>query len=252
VKQEEMVATVAERAAVSRRHADDIIMATLTALGERLTADETKDLLAQLPKKYKQNVNAVPTPNLMSADEFVARVAELEGERSPTLDDARVHVRAVLGTVAEAVNTGELNDVIGQLSADFGELIGTDVDEADEAQEEVAAAFDALERDVTETFDAMREQVDEAFDAVQEPSTRPMSAAGELGREQARGVVDALTAILDGVARNATAVATGARDRALDLAVIAVDGIEAVTDRLDDAAEALQEAVHRKAEAVRS
>src|SRR5690242_12499751 len=103
-----MVAVVAERAGVSRRYADEIILATLTALGERLTADETKDLLAQLPKKYQQHVHAVPTPTPMNADEFVARVADLEGERAPAATDARTHVAAVFMTLGEAVNAGEL------------------------------------------------------------------------------------------------------------------------------------------------
>src|SRR3954454_15073408 len=66
VKHDELVAAVAERAGVSRRYADEIVLATLTALGERLTADETRDLLAQLPKKYKQHVNAVSSPTPMT------------------------------------------------------------------------------------------------------------------------------------------------------------------------------------------
>jgi uncharacterized protein (DUF2267 family) len=286
VKHDELVATVAERAGVSRRHADEIVLATLSALGERLTPDETKDLLAQLPKKYKQQVNAVSNPTPMTADEFVARVAELEGTRAPSPDDARLHVRAVLTTLTDAVNAGEIKDVVAQLGDDFDELLGFAPDASDEAQEAVASAFEELERDVAETFDSMREHLDETLDEVSarpaitatppdgngaEPPARAGEAvrgadltadAAEAGREAARGVVGAVSAVAEStvrvvtggarsVARTAAAVADTARDKALDAIVLAIDRIEGATDRLDDAAEALQERVHRKVEADR-
>jgi uncharacterized protein (DUF2267 family) len=205
VNHDELVTAVAERAGVSRRAADDVVMATLTALAERLTPDETHDLLAQLPKKYKQHVNAVSAPNAMSADEFVARVADLEGDRAPTVDDARRHVAATFATLRDAVNAGELHDVVAQLGDDYLPLLGI----------ERPAAAAALER----------------------PSDRD---AGAVGRESARNVAGAINDIV-----------RTARHKALDAIVVAVDGLEAVTDRLDDAAEALQERVHRRVDALR-
>jgi uncharacterized protein (DUF2267 family) len=234
VNHDEMVAAVAERAGVSRRHADDIILATLTALGERLTADETKDLLAQLPKKYKQQVKAVATPNAMSADEFVARVAHLEGARAPAFAQARGHVRAVFVTLTEAVNAGELGDVLEQLSGDFAALL--------EFPEPEAAAQPRAE-DVVQTFEAAREQVDEVFAVADDGGT----SMGERPRTLHGAVAMAVGTVSGGI----TSVVQQTRARALGLVVLAVDGLEAVTDRIDDAAEALQARVHEMVDAGR-
>jgi uncharacterized protein (DUF2267 family) len=203
VNHAELVAAVAERAGVSRRAADDVVLATLTALAERLTPDETRDLLAQLPKKYKQEINAVSTPNPTSADEFVARVADLEGEQGLGTDDARRHAAAVLVTLRDAVNAGELHDVVAQLGDDYLPLLGI--------ERPMAAAPVESER-----------------------------GASAVGRESTRNVVDAINDIV-----------RTARHKALDAIVVAVDGLEAVTDRLDDAAESLQERVHRRVDALR-
>jgi uncharacterized protein (DUF2267 family) len=237
VKHDEMVAVVAERAGVSRRYADEIILATLTALGERLTPDETKDLLAQLPKKYQQHVHAVPTPTPMNADEFVARVAELEGERAPSATDARAHVSAVFMTLGEAVNSGELRDIFEQLSDDFQPLFAGEPIEATEPE----AVLEELAADVADTFDAMKDRVDEALSVTADvpPVDERVRMAG------------AINVTVGTVARGVSAVVHSARDRALDLVVFAVDGLEAVTDRIDDAAEALQERVHELVGAAR-
>lgn len=282
MKYDELVATVATRAEASRRHADEIILATLTALGECLTPDETKDLLAQLPKRYKQRVNAVSNPTPLTSEEFVARVAELEGARAPSVDEARVHARAVLTTLTEAVNAGEINDIVAQLGDDYSALLGFEPDEQEVAQEDVAAAFEELERDVAETFDTLAERLDETVDAIgaePQPAEATVSSfadtgravtagvgrdAQELadaGREAALGVGSRVVAVAEGtvrmvaggartVALTAFGITTGvvhtARDRALDVVVTAVDVLEDATDRLDDATEALQERVHRK------
>jgi uncharacterized protein (DUF2267 family) len=232
-----MVAVVAERAGTSRRHADEIILATLTALGERLTPDETKDLLAQLPKKYKQYVNAVPTPNPMTADEFVARVAELEGPRAPTSSDARTHVSAVFVTLTEAVNAGELRDVLEQLSSDFAALLELPGAEA---------ALEAVADDVVQTIEATADRIEDTFAEVG-PAPTPEPAT----RDGVHMFVSAVTTAVDVVSGGITSVVHTTRDRALDLVVFAVDGLEAVTDRIDDAAEALQERVHEMAGAAR-
>jgi uncharacterized protein (DUF2267 family) len=236
VNHDEMVAAVAERAGVSRRHADDIILATLTALGERLTADETKDLLAQLPKKYKQHVKAVSSPNAMSADEFVARVAQLEGARAPAFAQARGHVRAVFVTLTEAVNAGELGDVLEQLSADFAALL--------EFPEREPAAEPRAEG-VVQTIEAAREQVDEVFAMADDGGT----SVGE--RERPRMLHGAVAMAVGAVSGGITSVVQQTRERALGLVVLAVDGLEAMTDRIDDAAEALQERVHEMVDAGR-
>jgi uncharacterized protein (DUF2267 family) len=247
-----MVATVAARAGVSRRYADEIILATLTALGERITPDETKDLLAQLPKKYKQHVNAVSNPNAMSADEFVARVAELEGERAPSADDARVHVRAVFVTLTEAVNTGELRDVLEQLSDDFAPLLGRAADRG--AATPASGAEDVceeLERDFSDTFETMQERVDGRVGAIQADSHHGAPAAVHVGRDSSRDLARNVAAVARLVTQGMTFAVNAARDRAAELVALAVDGLEALTDRIDDTAEALQERVHQKVAARR-
>jgi uncharacterized protein (DUF2267 family) len=236
-----MVAVVAERAGTSRRHADEIILATLTALGERLTPDETKDLLAQLPKKYKQYVNAVPTPNPMTADEFVARVAELEGPRAPTSSDARTHVSAVFVTLTEAVNAGELRDVLEQLSSDFAALLELPGAEA---------ALEAVADDVVQTIEATADRIEDTFAEVA-TAPSPAPSPEPASRDGVHMFVSAVTTAVDVVSGGITSVVHTTRDRALDLVVFAVDGLEAVTDRIDDAAEALQERVHEMAGAAR-
>jgi uncharacterized protein (DUF2267 family) len=212
VKYDELVGTVAQRAGVARRQADDLILATLRALAERLTADETKDLLAQLPKKYKENVNAVPVPQPMTADEFVARAAQLLGDQAPAPDEARGQVQAVLTTLREAVNAGELHDVFEQLGDDFVPLFGIEGNGR---------------------------------------SAATASSAADMGREQVRNLTSTIGAVAVVVTQSVSSVVHTARDRALDLAVLAVDQLEAVTEKLDDAAEALQERVHRSVEAQR-
>jgi uncharacterized protein (DUF2267 family) len=233
VKQDELVAAVAERAGVSRRHADEVITATLTALAERLTADETKDLLAQLPKKYRQTINAVPVPQARSADEFVKRVAELEGDRAPSSDDARIHVRAVLTTLREAVNAGEFHDVLAQLGDDYQPLL-------------------TWAGDTQTRTEAVAERVTETTTDVRARAAETVNGAADVGREHTRNLVATITEVARLVGSRANDVANTARDRALDFVVVAVDRLEAVTDRLDDAAEALQERVHRRVEDERS
>jgi uncharacterized protein (DUF2267 family) len=237
VKQDEMVATVAQRAGASRRHADEIITATLTVLAERLTPDETKDLLAQLPKKYKANIDAVPMPELFSADDFVKRVSELEGERAPSFDEARVHVRAVLTTLREAVNAGEFRDVLDQLGPDYDPLLEDVPVPAGGAAESVA---DAVASVASATATAQRE------------ATETLTNAADVGRESANNLLETLAEVARLVQSRANDVATTAKDRALDFIVLAVDRLESVTERLDDAAEALQQRVHRRVEEERA
>jgi len=124
VKHDDFVRNVAGRTNLTRRRADDATVATLTVLAEALSPEETRDLLAQLPKRYKE---AVPIGSLsitMRPVELFARVADLVGDT--TLDDAETIVRAVFHTLDEAVNAGEMRDVLGELGNEFAELFGRD------------------------------------------------------------------------------------------------------------------------------
>ncbi|HEX5613614.1 MAG TPA: DUF2267 domain-containing protein [Acidimicrobiia bacterium] len=122
MKHDDFVRKVAGRTNFTRRRADDATVATLTVLAEALSPEETRDLLAQLPKRYKEAVPIGSAPLAMRPVEMIARVADLIGDT--TLDEAETIVRAVFATLDEAVNAGEMRDVIGELGNEFAELFG--------------------------------------------------------------------------------------------------------------------------------
>jgi uncharacterized protein (DUF2267 family) len=56
----------------------------------------------------------------LPADEFVERVAR---ELNLSTEEARTRVRAVFGTLREAVSWGELEDVVSQLDPEYADLL---------------------------------------------------------------------------------------------------------------------------------
>jgi uncharacterized protein (DUF2267 family) len=118
----EMMRTVAGRTGLTRRGADQAVLGTLTVLAESVSAKETKDLLAQLPKSLRERVPVSEEALEMRPIEFVARVADLN--ENPSLETTEAHVRAVFATLNEAVNRGEMNDIAEELGEDFTDLMG--------------------------------------------------------------------------------------------------------------------------------
>jgi uncharacterized protein (DUF2267 family) len=93
VKFSEFVRAVGRRASVADRFAaEKAAVAVLQALADRLTGKEANDLLSQLPAMFKELVVVSPSPQPISADEFVARVA---AHLDVTPDEARARIRAV-------------------------------------------------------------------------------------------------------------------------------------------------------------
>jgi uncharacterized protein (DUF2267 family) len=118
----EMIRIVSGRTGLTRSRADEVLVATLTVLSEQISPDETRDLLAQLPKTLKERVPVGGAQLEMRPIEFVARVADLvEGS---TVDEADAYVRAVFETLKDAVNAGEMQDIAEEMGADFAELLG--------------------------------------------------------------------------------------------------------------------------------
>jgi uncharacterized protein (DUF2267 family) len=121
MKYDEFIREVQERGGIEER--DDAECATIEVLQElvdRLTGDEAHDLLSQLPGELQRAVIVSPSPLPITYDEFVDRVAqELEISR----DEARVRIRAVLGTLREAVSWGEFQDVLEQLDPEYADLL---------------------------------------------------------------------------------------------------------------------------------
>lgn len=94
--------------------------ATLETLAERLGADDSRHLAAQLPDgigQYLGSRDAVAEP--FSSDEFLKRIGAREGVGTPAADH---HARAVLGALRQAVPSGEMQSVLGHLPADYARL----------------------------------------------------------------------------------------------------------------------------------
>ena len=121
MNQNDLLRNVAGATGLTRRQADDAVVATLTVLSEVVSADETRDLLAQLPKAVRERIPVSGERLAMRPIEFVARVAELG--TTPT-EDAEGHVRAVFEVLTQAVNAGEMNDIAGELGDEYAELLG--------------------------------------------------------------------------------------------------------------------------------
>jgi uncharacterized protein (DUF2267 family) len=122
VNYNDMTRMVAGRTALTKRRSDEVLVATLTVLSEAISPNETKDLLAQLPKSVRERVPVTGESIKMRPIEFVARVADLV--ESATVDEAEGYVRAVFATVYEAVNSGEMRDIADELGGEFVDLLG--------------------------------------------------------------------------------------------------------------------------------
>jgi uncharacterized protein (DUF2267 family) len=119
---QDMMRTVAGRTGLTRRGADQAVLGTLTVLAECVSAPETRDLVAQLPKSLRERVPVSDATVEMRPIEFVARVADLNENES--LEDTETQVRAVFATLTEAVNRGEMNDIAAELGNGFDDLLG--------------------------------------------------------------------------------------------------------------------------------
>jgi uncharacterized protein (DUF2267 family) len=117
---EEFIGEVERGAEISRERAERTSITVLQEVLDRLTEDEARDLLAQLPYRLKSALVVSLMPLRISKDEFVARVArEL---KIPTAD-ARTRIRAVFGTLRHAVSWGAFEDVLEQLDPDYADLL---------------------------------------------------------------------------------------------------------------------------------
>lgn len=111
---------VQQRADLSTRgEADSATRAVLTTLGERIQADEADDLAAQLPIEIDRYLEEADSGGRFDAKEFEERVAsrvELDSLAGRGTD----LTQAVLSVVADAVETGELQDIVSQFPEEEG------------------------------------------------------------------------------------------------------------------------------------
>ncbi|MEV4643316.1 DUF2267 domain-containing protein [Saccharopolyspora sp. NPDC049357] len=107
----------------STERADHVTRCVLGVLGARITAEEAEDLAAQLPGDLADAVRSEERPmHDLSPDEFAGAVAARLGGAST--ETARWDVSAVLTTVTESIDGGELNHVLSQLPSGFATFFG--------------------------------------------------------------------------------------------------------------------------------
>jgi uncharacterized protein (DUF2267 family) len=97
----------------------------LRALRDRLTPEEGRQAIAQLPRELKALWRADDTPPLpvkMHRREFVDRVQREAG--LPSRRRAEMLVDAVFGALKEQISSGEADDIMAQLPTDLKGLWG--------------------------------------------------------------------------------------------------------------------------------
>lgn len=105
-------------------HADQAAKVVLATLGQRLAGQEPRDLASQLPAELQHPLlqhtggGAELGDDL---DDFLRRVADRKGRGSST-EDALLHARAVLATIASFVSAGEIEDLRTQLPTGYATL----------------------------------------------------------------------------------------------------------------------------------
>lgn len=122
MKRDEFVKRVVEIGELGgREEAEAAIRATLGTLKERLAGNEPNNLASQIPGDLAEPLQGEGGREDFTPAEFYRRVAEKEGVEEPR---ATRHARAVALVLQEAVTTGEMDDVRGQLKPEYEELFG--------------------------------------------------------------------------------------------------------------------------------
>ena len=94
--------------------------ATLETLAERLGANESRHLAAQLPEGIGQYLDSHESDaENFSSEEFLKRIGVREGVAPP---DCVTHTRAVLDALQHAVSAGEMRHVLARLPTDYVRL----------------------------------------------------------------------------------------------------------------------------------
>ncbi len=112
----------------NKEQAGRMLRCVLRALRNRITTEESLQLMAQLPMAIKSLYvdGWTPTkyhPKIKSMDEFAEEVMKEDGFPAwrdfPTLADAMKAIEAVIKTIADYVSAGELHDLIDVLPQDM-------------------------------------------------------------------------------------------------------------------------------------
>ena len=130
---------VQQRADLSNRgEADTATRATLTTLGERIEEGEADDLAAQLPVEIDRYLEEAESGQRFDFEEFAARVAD-RVELDSLADRPGQLAQAVMSVVADATDTGQLQDIVTPLPQDegYGRLLDFAEEEPEIDEEEV-------------------------------------------------------------------------------------------------------------------
>jgi uncharacterized protein (DUF2267 family) len=130
---------VQQRADLSNRgEADTATRATLTTLGERIEEGEADDLAAQLPVEIDRYLEEAESGQRFDFEEFAARVAD-RVELDSLADRPGQLAQAVMSVVADATDTGQLQDIVTHLPQDegYGRLLDFAEEEPEIDEEEV-------------------------------------------------------------------------------------------------------------------
>jgi uncharacterized protein (DUF2267 family) len=118
----ELLQQVQVAGALDRAAAEQVILATVVTLAERMSHDELLRLGVRLPAELQVAVRAgSPGCQPFGADEFVRRVAERVGVEPHTTHTIWTDVRAVLGTLEREV--AEMEAVRRRLPREFDALM---------------------------------------------------------------------------------------------------------------------------------
>jgi uncharacterized protein (DUF2267 family) len=109
---------------MSEELAEQAAVSVLCALEQRLTRDEAADMEAQLPTRltkllYRCDRHLDSAPAKPRREEFIQMIADDLGMQP---SEAEPVVRAVFTAVRDQISEGEVEDVIGQLPAEYREL----------------------------------------------------------------------------------------------------------------------------------
>ena len=125
---DDILQATARRAGIdSEATAERAVLATMTTLGEHVSKGESQQIAAQLPPEISDAMTSRSTdsPEEFDVDEFVDRVVSRENGEVDR-DEAVVHARAVIATLADAGVRNELRDAREQLPNEFATLFETD------------------------------------------------------------------------------------------------------------------------------
>lgn len=120
MQRSEFIETIRERADLdSNGEAETVAVATLQALGTRISEGQPEDVAEQLPDELA-GVFSVETKQAtdLTAEEFLERV-ENEEQDAGIEGDTEEHVGAVLSTFEETIDTSEWQGVRSQLPDEY-------------------------------------------------------------------------------------------------------------------------------------